>query len=113
MSLLDGFNVGISDVDTLGQAAMAAFAGNPIPPGWTVITPQQLGVAPQYWDGNYFTDNGASAIVLQNGTSWIVAFRGTDGSNDVLQYPQLANGTYIHHFDPLLNAVARSAPSGT
>ena len=113
MSLLSGFNVTLPQVDLLGEAAMAAFAGGVVPAGWNVITPQQLGVPPQYWDGNYFTNGGASAIVLQQGNAWIVSFRGTDGSNDILSYPELVLGTYINHFQPLLNAVASNAPDGT
>lgn len=112
MSLLSGFNVTLPQVSLLGQAAMAAFAGRPIPTGWTVVTPQQLGVPSEYWDGNYFTNNGASAIVLQQGSTWIVAFRGTDGFEDVLRYPELVFGTYINHFEPLLNAIAANAPEG-
>lgn len=92
---------------------MAAFAGGAVPAGWNVVTPQQLGVPPQYWDGIYFTNNGASAIVLQQGSTWIVSFRGTDGSEDVLRYPELIFGTYINHFQPLLNAIALNAPDGT
>ena len=84
MSLLSGFSVTLPDVELLGQAARAAFAGGAIPAGWDVITPQQFGIPSQYWDGNYFTNNGASAIVLQQGSTWIVSFRGTDGSNDIL-----------------------------
>jgi Ca2+-binding RTX toxin-like protein len=113
MSLLSGFNVTLPEVRLLGEAAMAAFVGGAIPAGWDVITPQQLGVPPQYWDGNYFTNNGASAIVLQQGTTWIVSFRGTDGPADILGYPELSLGTYINHFQPLLNAVALNAPDGT
>jgi Ca2+-binding RTX toxin-like protein len=113
MSLLSGFSVTLPEVELLGEAARAAFAGGAIPPGWNVITPQQLGVPSQYWDGNYFTNNGASAIVLQQGSTWIVSFRGTDGSDDILQYPELLFGTYINHFQPLLNAVASHAPDGT
>src|SRR5262249_5905998 len=113
MSLLSGFNVTFPEVELLGEAAIAAFAGGAIPVGWNVVTPQQLGVPSQYWDGNYFTNNGASAIVLQQGSTWIVSFRGTDGSNDVLQYPELVFGTYINHFQPLLSAVASNAPAGT
>lgn len=113
MSLLSGFNITLPEVDLLGQAARAAFAGGAVPAGWNVITPQQLGVPPQYWDGIYFTNNGASAIVLQQGSTWIVSFRGTDGSDDILQYPELVFGTYINHFQPLLNAVASNAPDGT
>jgi len=97
----------------MGQASLAAFSGGAIPPGWTVVTPQSLGVPPQYWDGNYFTNNGASAIVLQQGNAWIIAFRGTDGSNDVAQYPQLATGAYINNFQPLLSAIQTHAPAGT
>jgi hypothetical protein len=113
MSLLSGFNVTLPEVSLLGQAATAAFAGGPVPAGWTVITPQQLGVPSQYWDGNYFTNNGASAIVLQQGSTWIISFRGTDGFDDVLRYPELLFGTYINHFQPLLNAIAATAPDGT
>jgi hypothetical protein len=113
MSLLSGFNVTLPQVDLLGEAAIAAFAGGVVPAGWNVITPQQLGVPPQFWDGNYFTNNGASAIVLQQGNAWIVSFRGTDGPNDILSYPELLFGTYINHFQPLLNAVALNAPNGT
>jgi hypothetical protein len=113
MSLLSGFNITLPEVDLLGQAARAAFAGGAVPAGWNVITPEQLGVPPQYWDGIYFTNNGASAIVLQQGSTWIVSFRGTDGSDDILQYPELVFGTYINNFQPLLNAVASNAPDGT
>jgi hypothetical protein len=112
MSLLSGFNVTLPQVSLLGQAALAAFAGGAVPAGWIVITPQQLGVPSQYWDGNYFTNNGASAIVLQQGSTWIVSFRGTDGFDDVLRYPELLFGTYINHFQPLLNAIAANAPEG-
>ena len=113
MSLLSGFNVSLPEVDLLGQASLAAFSGGPIPTGWNVITPQQLGVSSQFWDGIYFTRDGASAIVLQQGNDWIVSFRGTDGPDDILHYPELVSGTYINHFQPLLNAVALNAPEGT
>jgi Ca2+-binding RTX toxin-like protein len=113
MSLLTGFNVTLAETGLLGQASLAAFSGGAIPPGWNVITPQQLGINPQYQDGNYFTNDGASAIVLQQGSTWIVSFRGTDGADDVFNYPELDSGTYINHFQPLLNAVAASAPAGT
>lgn len=113
MSLLSGFNVTLPEVGLLGEAALSAFAGGVVPAGWNVITPQQLGVPSQYWDGNYFTNHGASAIVLQQGDAWIVSFRGTDGSNDILHYPELVTGTYINNFQPLLNAVALDAPVGT
>ena len=113
MSLLSGFNVTLPEVGLLGEAALAAFAGGAIPAGWNVVTPQQLGVSQQFWDGIYFTNSGASAIVLQQGNNWIVSFRGTDGSNDILHFPELVSGTYINHFQPLLNAVALNAPEGT
>lgn len=113
MSLLSGFNITLPQVDLLGESAMAAFSGGLVPAGWNVIAPQQLGVPPQYWDGNYFTNGGASAIVLQQGNVWIVSFRGTDGSNDILSYPELVLGTYINHFQPLLIAVASNAPVDT
>ena len=113
MSLLSGFNVTLPEVGLLGQAALAAFSGGVVPAGWNVITPQQLGVAAQFQDGVYFTNNGASAIVLQQGGTWIVSFRGTDGANDVVRYPQLDDGSYINNFQPLLNAVLASAPVGT
>jgi hypothetical protein len=113
MSLLSGFDDTLPEIDLLGQASIAAFSGRPIPAGWNVITPQQLGVDSQFWDGNYFTNNGASAIVLQQGNTWIISFRGTDGLNDVAEYPELIPGTYINMFQPLLNAVALNAPAGT
>ena len=113
MALLSGFGVGLGETGLLGQAAMAAFAGGAIPAGWTVVLPQQLGVAPQFRDGIYFTNSGASAIVLQQGESWIVAFRGTDGADDIAHYPELVSGSYIDRFQPLLNAVAANAPAGT
>jgi Ca2+-binding RTX toxin-like protein len=113
MSLLSGFNVTLAEVGLLGEAALAAFAGGAIPAGWNVITPQQLGVSSQFWDGIYFTNDGASAIVLQQGNNWIVSFRGADGPDDILRYPELEFGTYINHFQPLLNAVALNAPEGT
>jgi hypothetical protein len=113
MSLLSRFNVTLSEVGLLGEAALAAFKGGAIPTGWNVITPQQLGVSSQFWDGIYFTNSGSSAIVLQQGNNWIVSFRGTDGPDDILRYPELVFGTYINHFQPLLNAVTLTAPEGT
>ncbi len=114
MSLLTGFNTSLDEVGLLGQASQAAFPGGIIPPGWTVLTPAQLGLGSQYTDGIYFTDptSGASAIVLQQGSNYIVAFRGTDGLSDTLHYPELLTGTYIHHYDPLLYALSATAPSG-
>jgi len=112
MSLLSGFNITLPELSLLGEVAMAALAGGVVPVGWNVLTPQQLGVPPQYWDGNYFTNNGASAVVLQQGSTWIVSFRGTDGPDDIARYPELVLGTYINHFAPLLNAVASNAPDG-
>src|SRR5262249_54037481 len=113
MSFLTGFNISLNEVNLLGQASQAAFVGGIIPAGWTIVTPAQLGVNSRYWDSIYFTDptSGASAIVLQQGSSYIVGFRGTDGSNDVLHYPELLTRTYIHHYDPLLNALSAAAPS--
>src|SRR6266511_2790662 len=110
MGLLSGFNVTLPEIEILGQAARAAFSGAAIPNGWSVLTPQQLGLAPQYWDGLYFTDNGASAIVLQQGNSIIVSFRGTDSTADSFYYPELLFGTYINRFHPLLTAIAPRAP---
>ena len=69
MALLSGFGVTLGEVGLLGQAAMAAFAGGAIPVGWSVVSPQQLGVAPPFQDGIYFTNSGASAIVLQQGAN--------------------------------------------
>jgi Ca2+-binding RTX toxin-like protein len=115
MSLLTGFNISLDEVGLLGQASQAAFVGGNLPTGWNVVPPADLlPLDPQYWDGNYFTDptSGASAIVLQHDTSYIVAFRGTDGQNDIQHYPQLLTGTYIHNYDPLLNALRTLAQSG-
>ena len=114
MSLLTGFNTSLDEVGLLGQASQAAFPGGIIPPGWTVLTPAQLGLGSQYTDGIYFTDptSGACAIVLQQGSNYIVAFRGTDGLSDTLHYPELLTGTYIHHYDALLYALSANAPSG-
>jgi hypothetical protein len=114
MSLLTGFNTSLDEVGLLGQASQAAFVGGIIPSGWTVLTPAQFGLGSQYTDGIYFTDptSGASAIVLQQGSNYIVAFRGTDGLSDTLRYPELLTGTYIHHYDPLLYALSANAPSG-
>ena len=115
MSLLTGFNVTLPQVNLLAQAAIASFAGAPVPTGWSVVTPAQLGLPSKYWDGPYFTDpdSGASAIVLQQGTNYIVSFRGTDGSSDVVHYPELVTNTYINHFQPLLSALNASAPGGS
>ena len=113
MSLLTGFNISLDEVGLLGQASQAAFGGI-IPAGWTVVIPARLGLGSQYSDGIYFTDptSGASAIVLQKGFSYIVAFRGTDDQNDILHYPELLTGTYIHHYDPLLSTLSSLAQSG-
>src|SRR5262245_44811085 len=114
MSLLTGFNVSLNEVGLLGRASLAAFVGGTIPAGWTVVTPAQLGLGPQYSDGNYFTDptSGASAIVLQKDSNYIVAFRDTDGQSDIQHYPELLTGSYIHHYDPLLNALSVPATLG-
>jgi FG-GAP-like repeat/RTX calcium-binding nonapeptide repeat (4 copies) len=111
MGLLSGFNVTPVEIELLSQAARAAFSGAAIPNGWSVLTPQQLGVAPQYWDGLYFSNNGASAIVLQQGNTITVSFRGTDSEEDFAYYPELLFGTYINRFQPLLTAIAAQAPS--
>ena len=113
MALLSGFNVAGSDINILGQASLAAFRDGSVLNGFSVVTPDQLGVADRFRDGNYFTNNGASAIVLQRGNEWIVAFCGTDGRDDIAQYPQLVSRAYIEHFRPLLSAVASNAPGDT
>src|SRR5437660_9865608 len=113
MGLLTGFNVTLPETEMLAQAARAAFSGAAIPNGWSVLTPQQLGVATQYWDGIYFSNNGASAIVLQQGNAIVVSFRGTDSQEDFAYYPELLVGTYINHFQPLLTAIAARAPTNT
>jgi len=117
MSLLTGFNISLNEVALLGQASQAAFVGGTIPAGWKVVTPAQLGLGSQYSDGDYFTDptSGASAIVLkreQGPSSYIVAFRGADDPIDILHNPELLTGSYIHHYDPLLNALSAPALSG-
>jgi RTX calcium-binding nonapeptide repeat (4 copies) len=119
MSLLTGFNISLDEVGLLGQASQAAFVGGTRPLGWTVVTPAELGLDPQYSDGDYFTDptSGASAIVLkkdqeQGPSSYIVAFRGADDPIDILHNPELLTGSYIHHYDPLLNALSAIALSG-
>jgi hypothetical protein len=109
MGLLSGFNVTLLEIEMLGQAARAAFSGAAIPKDWSVLTPEELGVAPQYWDGDYFSNNGASAIVLQQGNAIVVAFRGTDSQEDFAYYPELLSGTYIDRFQPLLTAIAAPA----
>jgi hypothetical protein len=111
MGLLSSFNITITETEMLGQAARAAFSGGAIPNGWSVLTPQQLGAASQYWDGIYFSNNGASAIVLQQGNAVVVSFRGTDSQEDLAYYPELLLGTYINQFEPLLTAIAARAPS--
>jgi hypothetical protein len=94
-------------------AARAAFSGAATPNGWSVLIPKQLGVAPQYWDGIYFSNNGASAIVLQQGNAIAISFRGTDSQEDFAHYPELLLGTYINHFQPLLTAIATRASIDT
>lgn len=112
MSLLSGFSVDFDTGAKMGYASLAAFDGKPIPDGWNVLTPAQLGLGAQYQDGNYFKNgnSGASAIVLQQGNEFIVAFRGTDDSADTANYTKLANGSYLNFFTPLLNAVSAYAP---
>jgi hypothetical protein len=117
MSLLTGFNISLNEVALLGQASQAAFVGGTTPDDWNVVTPAQLGLPSQYWDGIYFTDptSGASAIVLKQGlqgSSYIVAFRGADDPLDILLNPELLTGSYIHHYDPLLNVLKPIALSG-
>jgi len=114
MSLLTGFNTSLDEVGLLAQASEAAFVGGTIPAGWTVVTPAQLGLGSQYSDGIYFTDpnSGASAIVLKQGANYIVAFRGSDDRSDFLHFPELLTGTYIHHYNPLLNRLSAIAHSG-
>jgi hypothetical protein len=113
MGLLSGFNITLSETDMLGEAARAAFSGAAIPKDWIVLTPQRLGLPSQYWDGNYFANNGASAIVLQQGDAIVISFRGTDSQEDFAYYPELLTGTYIDRFQPLLTAIAAQAPPGT
>lgn len=114
MAFLTGFDVSLSQASLLGQAAIAAFEGRALPAGWSVVTPATLGLAAQYRDGNYFTDpsSDANAIVLKNGSQYIVAFRGTDSSTDTEHFFELAPQTpitpgneYIKNFAPLLNAL--------
>jgi RTX calcium-binding nonapeptide repeat (4 copies) len=113
MGLLTGFNITLPETEMLGQAASAAYSGAAIPNGWSVLTPQQLGLPSQYWDGIYFSNNGASAIVLQQGNAIVVSFRGTDSQEDFAYYPELLSGTYINRFEPLLATIAALAPGGT
>ncbi len=114
MSLLTGFNISLDEVALLEQASQAAFAGGAIPAGWNVVTPAQLGLGSQYSDGIYFTDptSRASAVVLQQGSSYIVGFRGTDDQTDTQYYTELYTGAYIQHYNPLLNGLIANAPSG-
>ncbi|MCB8837125.1 calcium-binding protein [Aurantimonas sp. VKM B-3413] len=112
MSIVSGFPVSLPQVELLGRAAIASFAGGAIPEGWSVVMPETLGVDQAYRDGPYFTNDGASAIVLQQGDSFIISFRGTDDSVDPYFFPQLATGDYIDNFDPLLGALAAVVPAG-
>ena len=114
MAFLTGFNITLDELELLGEGALAAFAGKPVPAGWTVLKPVTLGLGAQYRDGDYYTDgnSGATAIVLQQGNEFIVAFRGSDGSNDIQRYPELFDGSYIDHFKPLLDALKAQAPAG-
>jgi hypothetical protein len=110
MSLLTGFNVSLEEVTLLEQASQAAFDGS-IPDDWRVVPPDELGLD-SYSDGIFFTDptSGASAIVLQQDSSYIVAFRGTDDPIDSLHYFELLTGAYIDDYAPLLNALSATAP---
>ncbi|WP_406858167.1 DUF4214 domain-containing protein [Alsobacter sp. KACC 23698] len=108
MALLTGFNVTLPEVELMVQASLAAFTDGSVPAGWSVVSPQNL-VPARYWDGNYFSNDGASAIVLKQGNSWIISFRGTDSSADVAKYPELVAQTYLDNFKPLLVAVATNA----
>jgi Ca2+-binding RTX toxin-like protein len=110
---LSGFKVSLEQTDLLGRASLAAFAGSPVPAGWTVVTPASLGLGADHQDGNYYKDDGgAAAIVLRQGNDFIVAFRGTDDEADLASYPELYFGTYIDHFRPLLDALKAQAPTG-
>jgi hypothetical protein len=93
MGLLTGFNITLPETEMLGQAASAAYSGTAIPNGWSVLTPQQLGLPSQYRDGIYFSNNGASAIVLQQGNAIVVSFRGTDSQEDL---PTILNCWPVH-----------------
>jgi hypothetical protein len=106
MSLLSDFNIGLTQLDLYYQASVAAYSVPDVPAGWTVVTPQQLGVPPQYWNGSFYYDTGASAIVLKQGNEWIVSFRGADEAIDFEHYKT------IDLFRPLLAALAASVPGG-
>src|SRR5215468_3161539 len=106
MAFLPNPSISLTDVSLLAAAADAAYAGQPLPAGWNVITPALLGLAPIYQDGNYFRDASGtgSAIVLQNQNSYVLAFRGTDSlPADLPTYPGLLLSasnpfSYIHLF---------------
>jgi Ca2+-binding RTX toxin-like protein len=96
MSLFSPFGLSLSTVRVMAQASQAAFGGA-APTGWSV--------------SRTFDDakSGASATVFQRGNSYIVSFRGTDDSSDIVNYPRLLFGNYIDLFDSLLESLPAGA----
>jgi hypothetical protein len=67
---------------------------------------------PKYSDGIYFTDpaSGASAIVLKQGSDYIVAFRGTDGQNDTEPLSRTSDRQLHSSLRSLAQSLERDCP---
>lgn len=104
MSLFGDLN--LAEFATVLRTAAASFGHIKPPSGFEELKMKDLGINQ---DGTTFTSrNGrGKAIVAQQGDDLIVAFRGTDHFNDVLDYDNIsASKNYYRQFERLLKNVA-------
>ena len=108
------YGLDFNQISLMGAATLAAFAGAPIPAGWSVVTP-----AHSAWPRAIRMATTSPILrptrmpsCLRQGNDYIISFRGTDNAIDVGSYPGLFFGYYIDYFSPLLSAIASTAPAG-
>lgn len=105
----------VSTLQTLklqAEFASAAYRSGGTPAGYRDVNLANIGVDESHIDGRFFENNGAAARVLTDGQNWVLAFRGTNSVDDLLDY--LDDGDdYIDNFDNLLDALATVNIAGT
>jgi Ca2+-binding RTX toxin-like protein len=107
----------------IAQLADAAYPGEPIPAGWTVLAGAELTppggfggsgrFSGNYWLGPDELRGAPAAIVLRKGDEIVLSFRGTETSpinafiDDVVTYPGLVFGnSYVYAYTGLLTALS-------
>ncbi|RXF73532.1 hypothetical protein [Hansschlegelia zhihuaiae] len=95
----------LQELKLQAELAAAAYDDGDKPKGFKDVDLESIGVASDNIDGKFFENDGAAARLMSRGGDWYLSFRGTDSTEDLLDF--IADqDDYIDKFDDLLSSIS-------